>query len=88
MLEPRAEGTVHIVILACKSILSMITQRIELVAPMTVEVEPLCRCGWAESRGAKGVTDMVVRVHVGVEKWIPKRSSVCLIMQKTPWKDV
>lgn len=48
VLKSRADGPVHVVILASKAVLSTISQRIEFIAPMAVEIEPLCRRGWVE----------------------------------------
>lgn len=48
VLKSRANGPVHVVILASKAILSTISQRIEFITPMAVEIEPFCRRGWVE----------------------------------------
>lgn len=46
VLKSRADGPVHVVILASKAILSTISQRVEFITPMAVEIEPFCRRGW------------------------------------------
>lgn len=71
MLEPRAQGTVDIVILAREAILSTISQRIELISPVTVKVEPLRRCQRAGCGGAQRVVRMIIRIHVRIQEGIP-----------------
>jgi hypothetical protein len=45
MLEFRTERPIHVVILACKSVLALIAKRVELVAPLASIMEPFSRSG-------------------------------------------
>ena len=88
VLEPWPERTVHIMVLSCKPILPFVAQLIKLVAPMAGKVEPRSGGVWRGGGGAKDVRLVIVGVCMSIQCWIPERTAVCGIVEKTKRKNI
>lgn len=88
VLETRSEGSVDIVILASETVLSSIAQGVELISPMTIEVEPFGWSGRIGRRGTQGIINMIICISMRIQQGVPERTAIGLIVQQAPWQDV
>jgi hypothetical protein len=79
---------VTVMVLACEPILSWIAQGIELITPMTQEVEPADRRSGIQLRASHCIVCVIVRVGVHVHRRIPKRAAIGHIVEKTERQNV
>lgn len=75
-------------ILTREAILPVIPERIELIPPVAVEVEPLRGRDRASGGRAQGIASKVVRVRVHVQHGVPQGPAVGLVVQEAPGKCV
>lgn len=75
-------------VLAEEAVLAGIAERVELVAPVAPEVEPLAGGGRGQGRRAQVVAPVVVRVGVVVERRVPERPAVRHVVQDAARQDV
>ena len=88
VLEAGPHGSIHVMVLSCEPILSLVTKRVELITPVALEVKP-SRWGRRGGRGsAQVILAKVIRVRVGVQEGIPQRPTIGLIVEETPGQDV
>jgi hypothetical protein len=88
VLEPRAKRAIDIVVLARKSVLSWITKRIMLVAPVSAEVEPVERRVRRHRTSAENIRSGVVRKGVCVQHRIPERAAIRDVVKQSPWQHI
>lgn len=83
VLEPRAEGSVDIVVLSENPVLTRIVQRIELIAPVADKVEPIARCLWSVVGASNVIVDVIIGVCVEVLTRVPEGTTVSPILEDT-----
>ena len=88
VFETRPQWPIHVMILPREAVLSTVSQWVEFVAPVAVEVEPLGRRGGAECGCSEGVVGVIVCIRVRVQTGIPKRSAIGFVVEQTPWQDI
>lgn len=75
-------------ILAGEAVLSVVIQWIELVAPFSREIEPLSGSVRCPVGSEQDIRNMIVRVCKRVKSRIPKRASICLIVENSEREDI
>lgn len=75
-------------ILAGEAVLSVVIQWIELVAPFSCEVEPLSGSVGGSVGSRQGIRNMIVRVCERVKSRIPKRASICFIVEDSERENI
>lgn len=88
VLESGTQWAIDVVVLSSKPVLPLVTQRIELIAPVAVEIKPLrWRSGVLDGR-AEGVAQIIVRVSVRVQHRIPEWAPIRLVMEESPRQNI
>lgn len=88
MFEPGAKGTVDVMVLAGKAVLSVVIQWVEFVAPFPCEVEP-----WGGSVGcsigsAQRIGYIIVRVCERIQSRIPKRAAIGFVVKDSERENI
>ena len=88
MFESGAKGTIDVMVLAGKAVLSVVIQWVKFVAPFPCKVEP-----WGGSVGcsigsAQRIGDIVVRVCESIERRIPKRAAIGFVVKNSERENV
>ena len=88
VFEARPERSIDVVILPGEAVLARVAERVELVAPVALEMEPFRRGGGVGGRGAEDVVVVVVGVGVCVQQGVPEGAAVGLVVEEAPGEDV
>lgn len=88
VLELRTCWSVDVVVLAGKTVLARVGERVVFVAPVAGVVEPVDGCFGRMDRCAEDLRGVVVDEGVGVLGWVPQRAAVGLVVEESPWQDV
>jgi hypothetical protein len=68
-------------VLSDESILSWVVEWIKFVSPVAREVEPFNGCLWTKIGATQYISLVVISVRVQVQKGIPERSPICLVVK-------
>jgi hypothetical protein len=75
-------------VLPDESILSRVAKWIKFVSPVAQEVEPSNRCLWVKIGATQYVVLVIIGVGVHVQKGIPKRPPICLVVKYAAWQHI